>query len=194
MYSNLILFYIIFFIVAYIKKYCPKISNNNKANIICAMISITCFIVFLTLMNVYYLKNPILNGNMQYWNKNNNPFLLLFSLSLFNIFKNIKIRSKLINLISSLSLYIYLIHENLLIKKYTRVFIWAYIYNRFSYKHIILEIFIYSLLLMFSSIIASLFYKYTINKILNEVINKVFNNKKVKETYEKLEKKLLIIK
>ena len=192
-YSDVFLFFTIFFVVAYIKKYCSNMVCNIKLNKVLLLLGFLSIFIFLFTLNYLGLKNPNSNINLQYWNKNNNPFLLLISLSLFVIFKNKKFKSSGVNSISSLSLYVYLIHESILIKKYTRVYIWSYIYNQFSYKFIILEVFVYSILLMIFSLIASFIYKYIIKKYIDILLDKIYNSGIIRRLYKKIEGKIYFL-
>lgn len=191
--NELILFITIFFIIAYIKKYCNEFVLNKKKNIILLFISILAFIILILATNVLGSKFSFLSKKALYWNKNNNIILLLNAIALFNLFKNFKFKNKTINYISSLTLYIYIIHENLLVRNYLRINIWKWIGEKFTYNNLIIETLIYAVILFIVSLIISIIYKYTIKKIIDVLVKKIYNSK-LKSIYKKLENRLLEIK
>ena len=129
-----------------------------------------------------------------YWTGISNHFILIIAISLFYLFKRLRIKSVFINEISSLSLYIYLIHENVLIRQYTRLYIWHYLYEKIGYEYLFIEIIGFSIALFLISIICSYIYKMTIEKIVNRVVEKIGNSKKMRQRYLCLENKILKIK
>lgn len=102
--SNLAWFITLYIIASYIRIYPNRITNNNKT-----IVPIFC-ISFLTILLLYMFFNINLWGMT-------NLMCLICSVSLFCLFKNISIKhNKFINLISSTSLAIYLIHDNNLLR------------------------------------------------------------------------------
>lgn len=108
--TNFCWFITLYIISAYLKRFeLPKIFNNFVFNLI----------LFVVSYGIIIIASVFLNINL--WGISN-IYCLISSLSLFNMFKSIKkpFNSKLINLVSSTTLGIYLIHDN----KYLRPFIW----------------------------------------------------------------------
>lgn len=99
-----------------------------------------------------FVKMPILQG---FTGIDGTPFLIVMALSLFNLFFHQYFRSVLINKVSgkvpSLSLLIYLFHENVIIREGIRLTIWEIIYRVFKeyYNYFFSVCNCYSLLLCY---------------------------------------------
>ena len=168
-FNELIGFIYIYLIVAYVKMYMLDFQKNISLNKKLLIFSLIGFIGSMLLTNYIGLSIPLLSSKLMHWNKLTNPFYLLFSISLLNIFKNRNFYNKTINYISSLSLIIYLIHENILFRDYIR----PIFYNSvFKYQKYILWIFIEIILLILYSLILSIIYNKTVQKFLNYIIEK----------------------
>lgn len=192
--SEIIFFLTIYFITAYSKKYMQEFWNKkNCANMIIA-IGIISIIILELLTNYLGFKFNFMRSKMLYWVKNNNPIFVAIAIGLFYRFKKIKFKNKFINIISSLSIYIYLIHENLLFRNYTRVYIWHSIFEKIGYNYVIIETLIYAIILFICVTIISYIYKLTIEKIINLLIGKILKNKTMINIYNKFENRLLSIK
>ena len=111
---------------------------------------------------------------------NNNPILLTIALSLFYLFKGFSFKNTSVNAISSLSLYIYLAHENFLFRSITRVSIWNFIRDNYGYTYVVIETLLYSLLLFEISILLSFIFKCTIGRFIDCSVNKHYLNVKNK--------------
>ena len=176
------------------KLYLPNLSNSRKKNYFLLFLSVLGFLLLITITNLVGLKVPRFADKTLYWVKNYNPFLLFIALTLFNLFKSIKIKSSLINNISSITLYIYLIHENLLIRNYSRIYLWNQIHQQFTFQWIVLETLIYATGLFIVSCILSFIYKETINKLTSTLTNKIYQNPSLQKKWNHIENKLLKIR
>ena len=112
-------FIIIYFIVAYMKKYCTSFENSKRQNILLFIITFIIFIVFVLVKNFMSLKFLSLDSSILFKDVIV-LFLLPMLLSLFNLFLKLKFKSPFINLLSSCSLFFYCIHENFLVRTILR--------------------------------------------------------------------------
>ena len=187
---SLLNFILMYSIGAYLRKYPLKKSNffskKTKSRRKLTFISIY---IFLAIINVLLFnfsptleetQNPILIElssiiiNMR--NAYNNPLIIIESIFFFSYFSELNIKSKIINSISSVSLDIYLIHDNYLIRKLYKP-VNDYIYPKvLGLKYIIL-IFIVTMLIFLICIIIGYIRKFIFNKI-NRL--KIVKNKKIK--------------
>lgn len=119
-YSFLVGFIMIYFIVAYMKKYMQKFCDNERKNTILLSVSVMGLLVTLLGTNFLGLQIHALVNQMLRWNILTNPFIIGSGVALFNLFKNIDLKSKTINYLASLTLIIYMIHENYLIREYIK--------------------------------------------------------------------------
>ena len=171
--NNIVRFVVIYFIIAYIKKYMQNYCSNTKLNKIVLLVSIIGFIGLIVLSDVIGIYIPIKKLNPMRWNSQTNLFILMISISSLMIFKNLDIHSKVINEISSLSMLIYLIHENILFRSYTRVRIEYQLLEQFGRNNAVLIILLFSIVLLLASTIVAFVYQNTIQKATGFIANKV---------------------
>ena len=176
---SLLNFILMYSIGTYLRKYPLKKSNffskKTKSRRKLTFISIY---IFLAIINVLLFnfsptleetQNPILIElssiivNMR--DAYNNPLIIIESIFFFSYFSELNIKSKIINSISSVSLDIYLIHDNYLIRKLYK-----------PVKYIIL-IFIVTMVIFIICIMIGYIRKFIFNKI-NRL--KIIKNKKIK--------------
>lgn len=120
-FSLFMMFIYIYFFMSYVKKHLDLLSNSIKNNILKAVLLFiveTCFIgLFIAIGNVAELDFFITNAG--YFGKINSIFTFGIALQLFLIFIKIKPFScKIINVISSTTFGVYLIHENIFVRPY----------------------------------------------------------------------------
>ena len=172
--SPLIEFSVIYLTIAYIKLYMKEFSKNLKGNYILFLFAMSGIPILILITNFLGLNIEFFKDKLQYWNRNNSIFLLLTAVTLFNIFNSKKFISNKINYISSLSLLIYIIHENILIRTYLRPTIWIYIHEKIGYKNIIVIDLLYSVILFVISIIIAAIYKKLIQKIVYSIATELY--------------------
>ncbi len=188
--SGIVIFITIYFIVNYFKKYMENFWNNKKRCIKLLVLGIVSLIILQFLTNLIGLKFEFFKDKPLYWLANNNPIIFTISISLFYLFKQMSFKSRFVNTVSSLSLYVYLAHDNAQFRAYTRVYIWHYIYEKIGYSYIIIKLLLYALALFIAFNVISYIYKITIEKIANSIIEKIFNNDKIKNICSKIENKI----
>ena len=179
--NELISFIELYFIVAYIKKYMKKYSNNLYFNMFNAFIFTFILYLWIIIINLIGIKIEYVNAKMLYWLNISNPFIIMIALSLFNIFKNIQLKSHIINYISSLSLFVYIITDNLFVREYIKPLLFDYyFYNTDIWTSISI---VFALLFVYGFGLAIL-YSLTIKGITNHIsivldkkITKIYNRK-----------------
>ncbi len=124
--GNLAKFIMVYFITAYVKLYCSDFSNNRKKNIKWFFIFLGMFCAQGIIAKTMPILHPYLSRFMmlEYWFS---PITLPMLFFLFNIFKSFKFQSKIVNYLASCSLFVYLFHENLLLKTITRPQYYQYV-------------------------------------------------------------------
>ncbi len=111
---------VIYIIGAYIKKYNINILKNNN-RIVLVILIMVLLSVFMIIMELLSTKLAILKDFIRYFNNIQSPFILILTILIFNIFKNINIKNNTyINAVATSTFGIYLIHENV----FLRNFIW----------------------------------------------------------------------
>lgn len=122
--SELILFLMFYSIGGYLNKYKDnKFKNCNNKVMLISIITIILSIIFIDLLREYKIINLT---NSIYLLEKNSPFLIMFSIALFDKFTRKKTcENNLINKISSLVFGVYLIHDN----QFLRYIIWGDIFK-----------------------------------------------------------------
>lgn len=172
--NSLIMFIVIYMFIAYVKLYMKEFQANTKKNVILFIVSFLCLLLSYTMLNIIgsgalTFKISFLSNKIIHFNTLSNPFILLSSIAIFNIFNNFKEKNnKVINYISSLTLLLYIIHENILLIRYIRPLYYIYIYNNFGYNYIIIWVLLFTLLWFVFSLLLSILYERSIYKIVDK--------------------------
>lgn len=179
----------IYFIVAYIKLYLDEPSKNVRFNIICIAISLAAIIGSVVTLNYLESQKGIRLTNVFIWNSNQSPFVILLALSIFNIARNYRFENKAVNYLAGLTLFIYLIHENILLRTYYRPEIWNKIFDIDGYEYLALDCFIFSAIAFIVSVILSSVYFSLIKKPITGIVNELYD--KLRPWYLKIESRAL---
>ena len=173
--SSLTIWISIYFLIAYLKLYCKNIVTNTKVGIWLIVVGIIGYIGQVVVTNYVglYLISFFLEKVMR-WNSNNCPFYIMIALGSLIVALKSNFKSKFINYISSLSMLVYLFHENYLFRTYTRPVIWKYLYKAYTFNNVVLLDLAYSLILFAVAIIVSFVYKETIQKFTTKMSNKLY--------------------
>lgn len=168
--NNLIHFTGFYFIVSYLKKNNLNVISNFKTNIICLFTGISLSILLLMVMNFAGMHVDIAAKNILHFSVlNHNPINFLIAFSLFNIFRVSKLQSKIINYISSLTMLIYIIHENDLFRAYLRTDLLYDFWEISNKMNIVLLVLIFSAALFIASTVIAIVY----NKIFQPLVHKI---------------------
>ena len=187
--SQLTLWLTIYFVVAYMQNYLIHFSDSIKANVILVICNVVFFIGLIILTEIDGLRISSLNGRMLRWANYCNPFMVFIAIGMFNIARNIHFKNRFINYISSLTLLIYIIHENLILRTYYRPAMWDYIYHSYGFEAVIGWIFIMVGIIFLFSVIVSAIYSTTIKKIVVHVSDSLYEC--LRKYYLLFERKLL---
>ena len=158
---------VMYFVMAYLRLYGARFCNSKKANIIALVSTIVVHIGFLILSNYIFINSG--EWGTMYWNGYNNPLLFIIALTSLNLMKQTRFSSRVINYVSSFSLLIYVIHENLLFRTYLRPLIWEWIYLNLGYDLLFLWIFLFALALFAAAFIVAIIYRYTLEKPIHKL-------------------------
>lgn len=179
-YSRLIWLIVMYLVGAYIKLYPIEIFSKKRNSILCTILTFTCMLVSIVI--IYKFKNifeKLGTTEIAYFWTPNTMLMFLLSVSIFEIFLNIKMKSiKIVNIIASTTLGIYMIHDGVLQR-----YIWDTIFkttehlSNNSWK-IIIDIMIATIIIFIVGTIIDLIRQFiekiTIKKILDL---KTFNRK-----------------
>lgn len=173
-YNDLIGFISIYFFVAYIKKYLLHFFEKTRVQVFTFFFSIAGLFALIMFTNYLGLNFIFFYDKLLHWNHFMNPLILLCANSLFHIFRKKERINKGINYISSLSILIYIIHNNKLIREYLKGDCFGIIYELFTYQYILLWVIVVALVLLLGSIIFSIIYKETLQKAVRKFCDKLY--------------------
>lgn len=160
--NKLIAFIIIYFIVSYIKKYNYDFCESTKTNIIVFVATTFTFYLY---RFVNFAITPI---NVD-WHVLYNPFFLIMAISLLNIFRRIKFHSEIINTISSLTMFAYIVHSNPLLVNNTIIPLISKLLLVTGTNYIVIKILLFALLLAIISFAISFIYRALTNKLVRKI-------------------------
>lgn len=169
--STCALWVTIYYVMAYFKLYGQKVCQSKTINILLMLMAIVLHFGLLFLSNFIYLKTGRV-GIMR-WNDNGNVLFLIISFSCLNLMRMTKFNNKAINYLSSLSMFMYIIHENLLFRKYIRTIIWEWIYKNLGYNLVLVWILVFAVALFIASLIASILYDISLKKLVHLISDKM---------------------
>ena len=188
-YTNLIGFITLYFLTAYIKNNLHSTSKKFKYNFYIFLIGLIGSIGFFALINFLGLHISALSHQVMRGSYFMNPFALLITFGMFNIFKNKYFINGTVNYISNLSLLIYVIQENYFMYVYIRNDIFNYIRDTFSFDCIVMWFLIVSALSFIGAIVVAAIYKLSIRRYIYIVCDKVLEA--VEKMYTYISKKIL---
>lgn len=82
--------------------------------------------------------------------------------------------SRFINYVSSLTLFIYLIHEGELLRAYFRPWVWFRLHGRFGYSEMAALALVFALVLFIAATFAAAFYKETFARLTKKISAAVY--------------------
>lgn len=174
-YNELVGFVGIYFVVAYFKLYLPKMMKSKSA----AWKFIIVFGAIWLLLHVATVfvgvRYGILSDQLLGWEQFRNPCYIFMGIGVFMLFSNNTFYNPLINNLASMSLIIYVIQCNRILRDYARFDIFDYIYNHFSYKYLGLWILLYAVTTFILSFTLGKVYLVSIGKLVRFVFNKITN-------------------
>lgn len=189
-FPNMLLLWIsVYLILAYIKRYCMKLYSSAKVNSILLLCGAAGAVGIVILTDLLGLKIAALSDQLLRWVSNFNPFLILIAIAAFGLARNNHFKNKTVNQIAKCSMLIYIIHENILLRTYTRPYLWHCIFNRYGYAHLFLWVFLYSAGWLLAALALSLLYEKSIQKITAKVSEKIL--KWMGSWYQKYEDAML---
>ena len=187
--SSLILWVTVYFVVAYMKFYLPVISAKAKWNWIGLGIGLMGNLGIILLTDLLGLRIPFFSDKLLHWNKSCSPFLLLASLSSLDLARRVTFTNRAVNYVSSLSLLVYLFHENLLVRSYCRPALWEAAVSRYGEGLLLPITLVLAAGLYLFGFACSALYAATVQRLTRRIAEPVADG--LKKRWGKLEQALL---
>lgn len=172
-YTRFIGFILIYFLMAYSKQYLKNTSAKKNLNLAGLVASTILLIGMLLAVNVLGLYTDTFCEKMLHYCIFVNPLIIWMAFSAFNLFKEMKFQSKLINLLASVTLYIYVIHENYLFATYARPQYFAHVYQTYSYEHVALWALVLAVVCFVVSLLIGLLYQVSLRVVIHKICDKL---------------------
>ena len=172
--SELIVFAMIYFVVGYLKQYGEKLCCNRRLNLMTLALSIAALCAYTLLFDYLSVNYGIATERSQFWRKMGNPFVIMMAVSLFNLFRSFEFRNSIINYISSLTLFIYIIHENIVVPSLYREPLWQWIADRFGTDALLIKHLTYSAALFVVSLVLGIMYKETLHRWIAGLLGRLY--------------------
>lgn len=188
-YSNLIGFIGIYFIVAYIKKYLITTSASKKFGCTIMLGGIVLWLSEIVIINIVGVHISAFSTWIQKVNNFINPCYILIAIGAFLIARKYFFYNKVINYCSKLSLLIYMIHCNNIIRDYVRFDFFEFIYYTYSYDYLLVWVIVFGLISLSASFLLAIIYKETLQKITNRFY--LAAEKFLTHTYKRFEEAFL---
>lgn len=173
-YTHLVGFICLYFFAGYVKLHMQGFMNRTKLQAIILVSCIVCLAAFILLMEFLGLKIGFLSKRINNWNEISNPFMIGIAISSFALFSKLKFQSKFVNYLSSLSLLVYIIHENKLFRSYAKPRVFRFIYEKFTYNHIVLWCMLFVVITFIVASALAALYKETLGRLLKKGIDKCY--------------------
>lgn len=173
-FSNIILWITIYFCVAYMKLYLKNLVSSKKINVELVIVGFIGNLVIILVTNCLGLYFPFFQDRLLHWNRMANPFLIMATIGLFNLSRLISYQSRFVNGLSGLSLYVYIIHDNILIRTYFRPFLFHFIYQIYGYDYILLWVLLLTVSFFAISVIVSWLYQRLMKRFVKMVGDTLF--------------------
>jgi hypothetical protein len=180
--SDIIIWITIYFMVAYMKLYLKGISSCKKINVILFLCGFAGYIGLIIVTDLLGLKMDYWSNKLHYWAKNNNPFIIILVIALLNLVRSSRYTNIHVNCISKLSLLIYIIHDNIILRTYYRPLAINYIYENIGYSHVLLWMIALAVIIMLGAVVISYIYDailrkyvYGFSQLIYAVCGKVWN-------------------
>ncbi len=171
--SKLIIFIVMYFIIAYIKQYLPRLSKSRIANIIGLIFGLGAPFALNVATSYLGFRYEFLSTRVLHWGGNGSPFLLIAALSLFNLLYNTNFKNRAVNYVSSLSMLVYLFHEQYIIQIYVRPYIYIYIRENTTYSNFVLMDLLLAVALFLITLAVSMLYRAVLQPLVDKASDKL---------------------
>ncbi len=166
-FSELIGFCGFYFLVGYIKKYASELYMNKGRNIKILMAGIVLWLVSFAATDFLGFKVGMLSDQLMRWDTIMNPCFVLIGIGAFGLAHTGEFYNSFINYISSLSLIIYMLHANIIIRQYGRWDLFAWIKANYGYDKLILWILAYAVVNVVVSVFLATIYDRTVRRLFH---------------------------
>lgn len=173
-YNYLFGFICIYLFVGYAKKYMRHFINDMRIQACMALVAFVMMLAVLICTNSVGMSIPMLSNEFSYFSYFNNPLVFCGSFALFNIFRMAwGGHNRFINWLSSLTLLVFVIHENLMVRTYFKPIYFQYILSHYGVAKILPASVLLGLALFVVSYAISIFYTISVRRIYLKITESI---------------------
>ncbi len=154
-------FIVLYFIIAFIKRYCERFYKNRKLNLYLYLGFVLLFLLIAIAKSVFNLEHLEIGQFCS-------PVLLPMLICLFNLFNSLNFTNKSINYFAGCSLFVYCIHENILVRSIARPLYYEKVLS-ICLDAYLGWIFLCAIGMFLSAYILSVLYKQTLSKLTQKL-------------------------
>lgn len=188
--STLILWASIYFLIAYLRLYCPALLSNIRLGY--ALIAAGLFVYVAQVVVTNYLGLYVigsLSDKVLMWASNCSPFNIMIAVGAMIVASRADLKSKMVTRLSGLSMLVYLIHENYLLRYTARPTVWQWLYTTVGYSYVVWLALGFSLVLLVASAAVALAFQVTLQPVVVSLANRLFG--RIAAVYSQVERRLL---
>ncbi len=171
--NNLINFLVIYLVMGSLQKWKREAFDQTKLNIWMIVIGLAGYVTLVLATEFAGVQFDLFSSSQLRYATNNNIFLILIAFGTFNLFRRMSFKSKGLAFLANHTIFIYLIHENILLRTYTRPLYYVWVYNTFGYSHVLGWMLLLAVCLYAASVFVSILYGQTIGRVTKAISNKL---------------------
>ena len=160
-------------LVAYCRYYLADALRGFKAGWGAFIVGTFATAASVALLELAGLHVGALADKMLHFAHDGNPFVFLSAFGLFNIMRARPFVNARLNRVAGLMLLVYLIHENLIFKRYMRPCAWALIHDNLGYDLLFVWLGLFALGLFVVALLCAWIYTKTLGKAVNPVAQRI---------------------
>lgn len=162
----------IYFTVAYLKKYRMVWMENRRLNGVVLVAALFCNVaLFLVTDLVGFYISPLSDALLR-WTGDYSVLNLLTALAGLNLVRGVHLESPGINAAASLTMYIYLLHENVIFRTYFRREIADALYHAFGWEHVVALVLAAGVCTYFASMGVAWLYQKSLHRLVEKMAGK----------------------
>lgn len=165
-FSYPLMWVLVCFCMAYLKKYRGDLIESRRFGILALSVGIVGLLGEIAATYFFGKYSFVVAGDGMRWYEWYNPFLWLIAFGSFTLFRRLHFHSRFVNRVSALSLLIYLIHENFLVRDHGRPYLYMLIHDTFRQEHVALWLLLFAFLTFVVSAALAFVYKNTIQRLV----------------------------
>lgn len=171
--SQLIVWTALYFTVAYVKLYLKDTASDVKKNLVGMLAGLAGQLAVFLATNYLGLRIAFFHDKVITWGGVSNPFFALSVICMLNLARQAAFHSGLINKIASLSMLVYIIHENVMVRTYLRPWLLNRIMEHLEGMHVLPVTLLFAGAIFVTSVCLSLVYERTLQKLVYRVSDSI---------------------